>query len=261
MERYRTTLILLGVLVVLALVAFFVNLNPSSTVGVPTPVPETDIWNEPNQVIGIDVISATQRVSVHKDVTTTIWTLTEPLKHDADPFVVGNIADILQKPIATSVLTNPGDLAQYHLDKPSFSVEATFSDTQHTKHSLLIGGPTFDGSNYYTKLPGSTTVYAISNSTVDPLRSWLTTPPVLQPTATPLPITVVPTETLTTTTTVTSTLVPEASPSGTSAITTTSTISGTSSISGTTSITVTSPGAANPTTPVASPPLGPTATP
>jgi hypothetical protein len=255
MERYRTTLILLGVLIVLVLVAFFVNLNPSSTVGVPTPVPEVNVWNEPNQVVGIDVISATQRVSLHKDVTTTIWTLTEPIQHDADPFVVGSIADVLQKPIATSVITNPDDLAQYHLDKPSFSVEATFSDTQHTKHTLLIGGPTFDGSNYYTKLPESGTVYAISNSTVDPLRSWLTTPPLLQPTATPLPITVVPTETLTTTTSVTSTLIPEASPSGTPAITTTTTISGTNPI------TSTSPGAANPTTPVASPPLLPTATP
>src|SRR5437016_3481587 len=128
MERYRTTLILLGVLVLLALVAFFINQNPSSTVGVPTPVPETNVWNEPNQVIGIDVISATQRVSVQKDVTSTVWTLTQPIKFDADPFTVGNVADILQKPAATSVITSPGDLAQYQLDKPAFSVEATFSD-------------------------------------------------------------------------------------------------------------------------------------
>ena len=256
MERYRTTLILLGVLVVLALVAFFVNLNPnSSTVGVPTPVPTTYVWDEPNQVVGIDVITATERVSLQKDISTTVWTLTQPITFEADPFVVGNIADILQKPSATSVITSPGDLAQYHLDKPSFSVEATFSDTQHTKHTLLIGGPTFDAANYYTKTPDNATVYAISNSTIDPLRSWFTTPPKLEPTATPLPITVVPTETITGTGTVTTMVVPSASPSLSSVVISTVTITDT------TSITSTSPGAANPTTPLASPALPGTPTP
>jgi len=53
------------------------------------------------------------------------------------------------------------------------------------------------------KTPDNSSVFVLTNTTVEPLRSWLANPPVQQPTATPVPITPVtdtPTPTATATT-------------------------------------------------------------
>src|SRR5438045_8024078 len=79
------------------------------------------------------------------------------------------------------------------------SVTVTFSDTQGTKRTFNVGTSTPDGSGYYVNTAGSNTVYVVSNTTIEPLRTWLTTPPVEQPSPTPIPITVVPASTETST--------------------------------------------------------------
>jgi hypothetical protein len=105
-------------------------------------------------------------------------------------------------------------------------------------HELLVGNATFDGSGYYVKTPESSTAYVVSNGTIEPLKSWFTTPPIEQPTPTPLPL---------------------ATPSATTAITGTLTVTSTEEITGSTTLTSTAPGAANPTTPlVSTPELSPT---
>lgn len=296
MERYRTTIILLALLVVLGGLALFLNNRNTATPGTPTPEPTQYVWQEENQVNAIEVVSGTTRVSLRKDVTTTLWTVTEPVQKEADSFAVSNIADSLKSPQATAQYTDTQDLSGYGLDKPGMSVTATFSDTQGTKRVMTIGTPTFDGSGYYVKLPDSANVYVVSNSIIEPLRTWLTTPPVAPPTATPLPVTVVVTgtSTITGTTVTTSTAQPASSPpaettapagtvapAGTSdpaatpselpeaspaAETPTTSLEATTTISGVSPITntTTQPGAANPTTPVTSPavpPASPVATP
>ncbi|HEX9989258.1 MAG TPA: DUF4340 domain-containing protein [Chloroflexia bacterium] len=255
MERYRTTIILVIVLLVLAAVAYFMSNRGSTTDSpFPTSVPATYVWQDANQVIGIDVMSGTNTVSVRKDVTTTLWSITAPVQEPADPFNVGNVADLLKDLRAAATITNSANLADFGLDANTMTVAATFSDTQQTKRTLVVGKATFDGANYYAKLQDAPQVYLVSNALIEPVKSWLTTPPINPPTPTPLPITVVPTSpptpegTITTTVTITSSASPISSPDvimPTSAITTTSTITGTLPI------TNTAPGAANPTTPVA----------
>ncbi|MBF6613453.1 MAG: DUF4340 domain-containing protein [Chloroflexi bacterium] len=257
MERYRTTIILFVVLLVLGGAAIILNRNgPTNTAGVPTVTPVVFVWQESNPVIAMDVVSGTGKVSLTKNLSTTVWMLTAPIQFEADP-AVGDVASSLQNLAATSIVTNTSNLAQFGLDKSSFTVTSTFSDTKRTKRVLLIGGPTFSGDSYYVKPQDANKVYVVSNTTLEPIRTWLTTPPKLQPTATPLPITVVPTSTLTTAGTVTPSSAIQVPTFGASLP-----VTGTSKITGTTTLTVTSPSGANPTTPLASPPVAkPSATP
>lgn len=252
MERYRTTIILVAVLVVLGTLAVVLGgKGPVGTIpGEPTPLPVQYVWQDDNQVVGIDVVSGTNRVSLTEDTTTTIWSLTEPIQSTADPFAVGNVADLLQSLQATTVITGSSDLAQYGLDKPNLSVTATFSDTAHTKRTVQVGAATVDGSGYYTKLPDKPDVYIVSNSTIEPIKSWLETPPKSVPTATPLLPTLAPMSELTGTRTLTGTQAPATAP----------TLEPPGNISGTNSITTTAPGAAHVTTPEITPLIA-TATP
>lgn len=317
MERYRTTLTMLALLVVLGGLALFLNGRNTGTSGAPTPTPTLSIWQDTNPVIAIDVVSGTGKVSVRKDISTTSWMLTQPLQTEADTFAVSSIADTLMSPSATAQYTGTNNLADYGLDKQTMSVTATFSDTKGTKRILLVGKTTFTGADYYVKTADSPTVYVVSNSLIEPLRTWLTTPPVNPPTPTAPPFTVVVTgtRTLTTTSTITdsstiiapapspssaktapagvsATIKPDASPPGTGTAmsaptgsivpsatggapetprplaspvggTPTLMLNATTTITGVSPITNTNtqPGAANPTTPLASPVVSPVKTP
>jgi hypothetical protein len=115
-------------------------------------------------------------------------------------------------------------------------VTLVMSGTTSTERVLLVGDATPDGSAYYVKTETAPPVYLVSNLTIEPLRTWLNTPPIQQPTATPIPVTVVPTA--------------EPTPVGP-----VGPITGTGTITGTLPITNTQPGAANPTTPEPPTPL------
>jgi hypothetical protein len=198
MERYRTTLLLGAVLLVLGGLAFFLSGRNASSPGTPTPTPNVYVWEEENPVKGLDIVSGTQKVSLVKDVVLGSWRITEPVDETADIFQVGGVADSMQKLLVQYTLTDTANLEQFGLTGQPMMVTATFSDTAGTKHTLLIGRVSPDGGGYYVKQPDSPTVYTIGNYTLEPLRSWLTNPPVQPPTPTPVPITPVtatPTET------------------------------------------------------------------
>lgn len=238
MERYRTTLILVVVLLALAGMAFFLqNRNSGAADATATPVPEQFVWEETDPVVSIDVISGTQTVSLRYDVSTTVWSIIEPVQDEADATAVGNAAESLKSLRTTGILTDTADLAPYGLDKPGMQVKLATGGAQPKQHAFQLGDATFGGANYYIKTPDSPNVYVVSNSIIEPIKSWLTTPPVAPPTPTPLPlITPTPTVAITGTTTLTGTVtVPATS---------------TTTLGGSATITTTSPGAANPTTPL-----------
>ncbi|MEO8284938.1 MAG: DUF4340 domain-containing protein [Chloroflexota bacterium] len=213
MQRYRTTIIMGGALIILAVLAIFLTRNNSATLGVPTPTPLTYVWEEANPVSAISVMSGTEKVSLKKDPTLGTWTITEPVSKPADLFAVSGVADSLQKLQAQFSLTGTTDLEQYGLGANPMVVSVTLSDTQGTKQSLDVGRSTPDGSGYYVKKSDSGDVYVVQNTTIEPLRTWLTTPPVEQPTATPLPITVGPQASATPTASGSETTIPESTPS------------------------------------------------
>ncbi|HEX8598699.1 MAG TPA: DUF4340 domain-containing protein [Chloroflexia bacterium] len=266
MERYRTTIIMLVLLVVLGGLAVVLGGNRgSSTPGEPTPVPVTYVWEDQNQVIGLEAVSGTQRLLITKDITTTIWSIQEPISHTADPFAVGGLADQLQSLQASGTITEASDLAQFGLAPPDITATITFSDAASTTRTLLIGDPTIDGSAFYVKTADKAEVYLVSNAVIQPLQSWFSNPPKVLPTATPLLPTVAPTQEVTATGTITGTMLPGGTtlPSGTgtpqSRGTLTPAVQATGTISGTGTITPQEPGAVNATTPETTP-LVPTAT-
>lgn len=241
MERYRTTLIMLGLLIALGVAALLVNSSRTGTVVTPTPEPVQYVWESTEPVVGLDVVSGTARVVLSQGDTLASWKIEQPVQGEADSFAVATIADAFKSLQAASVLTEATNLADFGLDKPGLTVTATYSGTTSPK-VLLVGGPTFDGAGYYTKLPDSGTVYVVSNGTIEPLRSWLAAPPLAPPTATPPQLTIAPTASAT----------PPTSPTviGGTTVPASSTITTTEVITGSNPITSTSPGAANPTTPL-----------
>lgn len=262
MERYRTTIILLVVLVALGGLAIVLGGNRGTTTpGEPTAVPVIYVWQDENQVAGLEAVSGTQRLVLVKDVTTTIWSIREPISDTADPFAVGNLADQLRSLQATSTITGATDLAQFGLTSPTMTLTVTFSDTTGTQRSLLVGSQTIDGSAYYVKTGDGVDVHLVSNSIIEPVRSWFTNPPKVVPTATPLLPTIGPSKEVTATVTVTGTVTGTVVPGGTPGTTGTATpqAEATGTAPGTETMTARPPAGANATTPETSP-LVPTAT-
>jgi hypothetical protein len=214
---------------VLAGLAFFVNRGGNTPSPLTTPTTNTVfVWQESSPLVAIQVVSSTGSVSLTKNTETTVWSIREPISDTADPIVVGNLADTLQNLSAQAELTGTTDLAQFGLEGQPLSATFTFSAIDGIQRTLLIGDSTPDGGAYYVKRGDTPSVFLVPNYTLEPLRTWVTTPPKAQPTATPLPVTVVPT----------------------SAITSTVGITGTQPLTGTLPATNTLPGAANPTTPL-----------
>ena len=213
MERYRTTLILAGVLIVLAAAAIFLNNSNSGTSATPTPTPVINVWSSTDSVAGIDVVSGTQKVSLVKDSKSGDWAITQPVSKPADPFSVGGEADSLQNLQATMSVTDTSDLAQFGLGPGSMAVTLTFSNTQKTQRMFNVGSTVIGGSGYYVKPSDAAKVFVVANTAIEPLRSWLTTPPIETPSPTPLAITQIP---LTATPTLTDTPAPPAPPTATS---------------------------------------------
>jgi hypothetical protein len=241
MERYRTTLILLGALILLVVAWLFLRNNaPAGTDATPTATPTVYVWQEPGDVNSIDVVSDTTTVSVRKDLSTTVWSLTAPIQATADEYQVSAQADSLKNLVAMATLTNTTDLKQYGLDSSKLTFKFTTAGSSPANHTVKVGKATIDGAGYYIKADDKAPVYVVSNSMVEALKSWITTPPKAQPTATPVP-TQPPTPAASTTITATGTI--------------TLTLPGTptSGLSNTATITSTSPGGANSTTPAASP--------
>lgn len=246
-------------LIVLVALAIFLSGRNAASPGTPTPTPAlTYVWQDPNPVSAIQVVSGTKSLSLKKDVALGNWSITAPISQPADLFSVSGVADNLQKLQAQFSLTATTDLAQYGLDKDSLVVTVTFSDTAGTKRKLNIGNLTLDGSGYYVKGPDSNSVYVVSNGTIEPIRSWLTTPPIEQPTPTPPPFTIVaPTPTTNTTITNTNVLSGTTTLTGTTAPVITSTVG----ITSTGTVTATSPMTITAPVPVATPTPGAKKTP
>jgi hypothetical protein len=194
MERYRTTIILVAVLAVLGGLALFLNnRGGSSSTATPTPIAQPAVWQASGDVVALKVVSGTKTVELRKDVTTTVWSLVSPVSATADPFTVGNVADQFKSLQASTVITAPADLAQYGLVNAPLQITVKSGSTPPARHELSVGIATVDGSGYYVQERGGKDVYVVGNTLIEPVKSWLDSPPKAQPTATPLPLTFAPT--------------------------------------------------------------------
>src|SRR5579859_5513089 len=96
MERYRTTLILLGIQIVLGAVAIFLSNSNAVSTATATPTPVAYVWQDPNPVNAIDIVSGTSKISLKKNPSAGTWAITQPISKPADVFSVSGVADSLQ---------------------------------------------------------------------------------------------------------------------------------------------------------------------
>lgn len=202
--RLRSMFILGGAFVLLAGLAAYLLNTPATPLVTATPVPTVVVW---------DYNSATATGLTVQNMTSTLtlavqdgkWRITAPTAADADDLTVSGVATTLKQPAATTkVGDNVSDLAPYGLDSPALTVTLVLSGSTTPRQTLLVGKTNVDGSAYYVHAADSKAVYLVSNATIEPLKGWLTTPPIAQPTPTPLP-TLPPTLEITGTLTVTGT--------------------------------------------------------
>ena len=211
--RTRTIVIMAAALVLLAGATFWLQSTPAAPTG-PTPAPTALVWdNSAATASAITVQAMTQTVSLEvKDGT---WVITAPANEPADDLTVAQIVNDLKKPPATSkVADNPTDLAQYGLASPALTVTLVLSGSTPPQQQLFVGKQTLDGSNYYVRSSAGQAVYLTPNTTIEPVKAWLASPPVAIPTATPIPATIVPAPVITGTVTVTGTGATLLTPSG-----------------------------------------------
>jgi hypothetical protein len=252
MERYRTTIIMAAILGVLVIAAFILSGNKgnSTTGATPTPV-VTYLWQEDSQVQGIDVVSGTARVSLSRDISTTLWMLTEPEKYPAETFQVDNTANLLQKLEATKITTGTSELAQYGLDKPAMLVTVSFSSTTPLTHTIQVGDANVGATSWYVKQPASPDVWLVKSTVIGAMQNWLVTPPKEPPTPTPFPTSPpTPTATATVVATPAGPIGPQSSSSPSPLVGGSPVATGTATILSQPTLGATEPGAANATTPV-----------
>lgn len=240
-------------MIVLGGAVFLLQSPGSSGTGATTPTPTANLFGAgtSDPITAIDVVSGTKRVSLRQEVTGTTWLLIEPIKADADNFAVNNVADQLKTLQPALTITETKDIALYGLDKPPLQISVKTGGSKPGEATLLVGKTTPDGANYYVKVQGKDPIYVVVNSSIEPMKTWLDSPPKAQPTPTPMALTVLPADTPTL-------------PGSSAPISNTNTggigpaITGTTTLTGTSPITSSVPGAANPTTPL---PFTPAASP
>jgi len=189
--RNRSIIVLGVVFIVLAGISYWLTSNPA-TPPTPTPEPTYPIWNYGSATVqGVTVQSPTSTVTLQ--VTGGKWEITAPVHEPADDLQVSQATDPLKQAEGRAKIgDNVTDLAQYGLDSPALTVTLVLSGATTPKVDLLVGKPNVDGSAYYVRPAISNTVYLLNNTLIEPLKGWLTTPPIAQPTATALPATIVP---------------------------------------------------------------------
>jgi hypothetical protein len=184
---FRTTGILLAVLIVLAAVVYYLQQQPA-------PSDQAQKANNP-QIVTFASTDAQKLVITGTDKTTSVvksgssWNLAGPVNGPADSGRVDGWTDQIGSLTANRVLDNVTDLSTYGLTNPKFNVEVDLTGGKSVK--LAFGDKTPDGSDYYVRLPDdqskAKSVYLVNAPLGDDLSSALTTPPKAPPTPTPLP--------------------------------------------------------------------------
>lgn len=182
--KFRTTLILLVVLVALAGYLFWSSRAKPATTDASNTADVHVLSFNPQDVNTITIRDASGK-EVRAEQSGTTWRLTAPTNEAADTERVTNNIGYLSKLVATQVITPPTpDLAPYGLAKPAFIFQ--LSKGQSVVAELHIGNKNPDGSATYVQSKGAPVVYLVTDTVVGNVMNWLTAPPI-PPTPVPTP--------------------------------------------------------------------------
>ncbi len=227
MIRYRNTLIMVGALVVLIVVAVVLLGSPA-----PTNAPGTGrIWSYGNETVSEIKMSQDNGKQTDVRLNSGTWSVISGTQIlPADQSAVQSEANLLLQLQGDAVTRGNTALKDYGLDPARATITITFQSGKTA--NLLVGDnvPANDTQHYVADAAQSGKVFTNADNTVTTLLAWFTTPPLPAPTPTPLsvpptnpPAPITGANTLTNTGTVTNT----------SPLTTTKPISGTLTTTGT----------------------------
>lgn len=181
-KPWITTLILVGVLAVLAIVTMWVSKLPApAEEGVePTAAP---LWGKENQEItAITVTVGLNRVSVQRDADG--WRVTQPSEGAADEAKLIGLTSSLANLKYTRALADIGNLNDFGLQPPQAQATLVFSDGLTIDLTIGITNPM--GISRYVQKAGDPKIYLVSTYQVQNLLDLVQAPP-YAPTPTPVP--------------------------------------------------------------------------
>lgn len=181
-KPWITTLILVGVLAVLAIVTVWVSRLPAPTEeGVqPTAAP---LWGDMDEdITAITVTMGLERVAVQHSAEG--WRMLLPAESPADEPRLIRIASSLADLRYTRVLADVGNLGDFGLQPPQAQATLVFSGG--LKIDLTVGITNPIGSSRYVQIAGDPKVYLVSAYALQDLFDLVQSPP-YEPTPIPSP--------------------------------------------------------------------------
>jgi len=184
---FRTTGILLSVLVVLGLFVYFYEMRtPETTESAKDKALE--LYNYTAQAASFALVEVKQGDKTTRLTSTDgfNWNMESPEKAPADTYRMMQVISDLTVLKATSVVSdNPDDLSRYGLDNPAVTVSVGIKDKDFQR--ILVGMQAPTKSGYYVKKSDGKTIYLLDAYIVDDLKDLVTEPPKALPTPTPEP--------------------------------------------------------------------------
>jgi len=183
--RFRTTAILVGILVVIGgYVLLFERDSAESVDETPRPLLLDFSTNEARE-LRVSRPAAGQRTELVYRPTEGAWYVTYPREEPADAYEVERLLATLAGLQSVRELTGPLEpLSGYGLSPPEMQVSVTLETGRQI--GLDVGLQTVTSGGYYAKVAGEDVVHVISSYVAQDLDDLLSSPP-YRPTATPEP--------------------------------------------------------------------------
>ena len=184
--RFRTTLILLAILIILAAFVFLWERKqpaPMSAEATPPPTALPGLFafvaSDARSLRIARIDSGAQVEFAYRD--TGLWHLTAPIAEVADQGRVTSFVQSLSWLTPTRALEGATNAADYDLNPGQLRIEVTLLDG--TQHAIIYGAATPAGSGYYAQIEGDGRILIVNYALYSDATAFLSSPPVA-PTAT-----------------------------------------------------------------------------
>lgn len=179
--NYRTTLILLAILVAIGGAVYWEDLRPGARKEEPKATQILSI--EAKDITGLDVTYDGKSLALRREGESR-WRLTRPEEAEADYSGVETVVARLGSLNANRALTGTVEApSAYGLDRPV--AEAKIRTAQGKTEVIMVGDKSPDETAYYVKRGDSNSIYLVSTMMISDVVNLVTNPPRAAPTPTP----------------------------------------------------------------------------
>lgn len=179
---FRTTWIMLAVLVVLGAGVYFFEIRPRPEAS--SLDPKLQIWKVDKDAVDRVVARVGSDEQIMEKRADGLWYLM-PQDVRADYWrISGTLIRLSNMRGSRRVTENPRDLATYGLDQPKDALTLGLPDG--TSYTLLIGDKTPNDGGYYAKEPNSDTIWLVGTFNIEDIERFVKEP-AFEPTPAPSP--------------------------------------------------------------------------